>query len=170
MGSPTTLKLKLASHLPPVLADQVGLRRIVENLVRNAKESLPEGQGTVTVSTEVVAGNGVAGAGGDRILLSVSDEGCGISPEDHDRIFQDFFTTKDQGTGLGLSNVRRLVADFEGGIKVISEPGKGTTFMVSLPAATSGPLPPGSEVTGNPAEQAVDTSSPPTNAPPKEPV
>ena len=124
---PVDIHLDLDPDLPDVLADPVGLRRIVDNLVRNARESCAGGPGTVTVTT----GTAEAAA----IVLTVRDDGCGIDPADLDRIFNDFFTTKEGGTGLGLSNVRRLVADCEGTIEVESEPGRGTTFRVTLPPA-----------------------------------
>jgi len=68
-----------------------------------------------------------------RILVSVSDDGMGIEPEHLDDIFTDFFTTREGGTGLGLSNVRRLAADCGANIRVTSEPGHGTTFTLSFP-------------------------------------
>jgi len=68
-----------------------------------------------------------------RILVSVSDTGSGIAPENLDAIFTDFFTTREQGTGLGLSNVRRLIGDCGGSIRVRSELGRGTAFTLSFP-------------------------------------
>ena len=59
--------------------------------------------------------------------------GCGVEPEDRDRIFEDFYTSKTEGSGLGLSIVRRLVADLGGGLKLSSEPGQGSRFSISLP-------------------------------------
>lgn len=126
----TRLVNAVPANLPPVLADPVSLRRIMENLVRNAVESLPEGLGTVTVDAALDEDPHLEEM---RILVSVSDTGCGIAPEDHDRIFNDFFTTKEGGTGLGLSNVRRLAADCGANIRVTSEPGRGTTFRLSFP-------------------------------------
>ena len=117
-------------NLPAIVADPVSLRRIMENLVRNALESLPEGRGTVTVDAAVDEDPHLQEM---RILVSVSDTGCGIPAGDLDQIFTDFFTTKDGGTGLGLSNVRRLAADCGANIRVTSEPGRGTTFTLSFP-------------------------------------
>jgi signal transduction histidine kinase len=118
------------SSLPPVLADPISLRRILDNLVRNALESLrPEG-GAVTIDAAVDEDPNI---GEPRILVTVSDDGRGIPPEDLDRIFNDFFTTKSGGTGLGLSNVRRLTADCGGSVRVHSVPGRGTTFTLSFP-------------------------------------
>ena len=123
------------SNLPPVLADPIALRRIFDNLVRNAIESLPAGQGTVTVDATLDEDPHL---GEMRILVSVSDTGAGIPPENLDAIFTDFFTTRDHGTGLGLSNVRRLMADCGGTIRVHSEPGRGTTFTLSFPLPETG--------------------------------
>ncbi|MCP4574602.1 MAG: HAMP domain-containing histidine kinase [bacterium] len=126
---------RVEPDLPPVLADPVSLRRILDNLVRNALESLPEGRGRVTVTARRARDEALEE---DRILLEVADDGVGIAPEDRDRIFDDFFTTRPDGTGLGLSNVRRLVGDLGGRIGVTSEPGRGTTVTVSLPLPDTG--------------------------------
>ncbi len=118
------------ASLPPVMADPISLRRIFDNLVRNAIESLPDGEGSVTVDATVDEDPNL---GELRILVSVSDNGEGIAPENLDTIFTDFFTTREQGTGLGLSNVRRLIGDCGGNIRVQSESGSGTTFTLSFP-------------------------------------
>jgi len=126
-----TVTLELVAEPPPVLADPIGLRRITDNLVRNAIESLEGRPGTITVRTTVVP----AGAGAQRqFVLTVADTGVGIPPEDQERIFNDFYTTKQGGNGLGLSNVRRLVSDCEGTIELTSELGGGTVFTVNFPS------------------------------------
>jgi signal transduction histidine kinase len=122
------------TNLPPILADPISLRRIFDNLVRNALESLPDGQGTVTVDATVDEDPNLDEM---RILVSVSDTGEGIAAENLDAIFTDFFTTREHGTGLGLSNVRRLIGDCGGNIRVQSEPGRGTTFTLSFPPPES---------------------------------
>ena len=93
-----------------VLADALSLRRIIENLVDNAVESLGGEDGRVTVATTTAVGEG----GDRRVRLSVSDTGCGIPEADRARIFDDFFTTRPDGSGLGLSIVRRLTMDLDG--------------------------------------------------------
>jgi len=120
------LELELADGLPPVRADAVSLRRIVENLLRNAWESLDGAAGAVTLATEASADG--------RVRLMVSDTGPGIAPDVRERIFDDFYTTKTTGAGLGLTIVRRLVSDLGGRVQVESELGKGTRFIVTLPA------------------------------------
>lgn len=122
--------------LPPIQADPVGLRRIFDNLVRNAVESLEGGEGTVTIDATVAEDPRLEEV---RILVSVSDDGVGIPPENLDAVFTDFFTTREGGTGLGLSNVRRLAADCGATIGVTSEPGSGTTFTLSFPAPPPSP-------------------------------
>ncbi len=113
---------------PPVAGSQAQLGQVVLNLLLNAAQALPETGGSIRIST------GTAPDG--RALLEVEDDGCGIPKELHARIFAPFFTTKPvgQGTGLGLSICQKIVADHRGELSVRSEPGKGTTFRVLLPA------------------------------------
>jgi len=114
----------LADGLPAVSADALVLRRVIENLVSNAVDSLDGKNGTVTVTTE--QGKGI-------VRIAVSDTGRGMSKAELDRAFGDFYTTKPGGTGLGLSIVRRLVLDSNGSLQVETEPGKGSTFVVEIP-------------------------------------
>ncbi len=118
------VRTKLTDGLPPVSADALVLRRVIENLVSNALESLNGKTGTVTVSTE---------RGKGTVRLAVSDTGRGMSKAELDRAFDDFYTTKSGGTGLGLSIVRRLVLDSNGSMKVETESGQGSTFIVEIP-------------------------------------
>jgi signal transduction histidine kinase len=127
-----TLENKLGTNLPTVLADPVSLRRIFDNLVRNALESLPEGQGTISVNAFLEEDPLLEEM---RVLVEVADTGEGIAQEHLDDIFQDFFTTRSQGTGLGLSNVRRLAADCGAQVRVASQVGQGTTFTLSFPVS-----------------------------------
>lgn len=120
------VRAQLGSNLPPVSADAVVLRRVIENLVTNAVDSLEGRAGTVTVATE--QGNGM-------VRISVKDTGRGMTKTELDRAFDDFHTTKPGGTGLGLSIVRRLVLDSNGSLKVETEPGKGSKFIVEIPAS-----------------------------------
>ncbi len=120
----------IPTTLPPILADPISLRRIFDNLIRNAIESLRDHRGTVRVDARLGEDEILEEM---RILVEVQDDGVGIPPENLDRIFTDFFTTREQGTGLGLSNVRRLTADCGATLRVKSEPEQGTTFTISFP-------------------------------------
>ena len=93
-----------------------------------------DGQGEITVATRTAEG-------GRFIEIEFTDTGCGISPENLDKIFDPFFSTKFTGRGLGLAAVLGIVRGHKGGLKVYSEPGKGTTFLIRIPvtrAARSG--------------------------------
>jgi signal transduction histidine kinase len=118
----------LTAEVPRARADVLVVRRILDNLVRNAIESLDGGAGTVTVATH---GNG------NGVRITVADTGRGMTKAELDRAFDDFFTSKPGGTGLGLSIVRRLVTDLEGRLRVETEPGVGTRFIVELPSDSS---------------------------------
>lgn len=131
-SGPVRLLNLVPPDLPALQADPVSLRRIFDNLVRNAMESLPPAGGTISVGGAVAQDPELQET---RLVATVTDSGVGIPPEHLDRIFADFFTTKAQGTGLGLSNVRRLVADGGGKISVTSRAGHGTTFTLSFPLA-----------------------------------
>jgi signal transduction histidine kinase len=111
-----------------VEADAVSLRRIVENLVDNAVDSLPNGSGKVTVETQVVRDGSRP-----RVRLTVTDTGSGMSLAQRAHIFDDFYTTKPGGSGLGLSIVRRLVMDLHGSITVDSVEGQGSAFLIDFP-------------------------------------
>jgi signal transduction histidine kinase len=121
------LRTELPDRVPLVRVDALALRRVVENLLGNAVDSLEGRPGTVTIATE--------GGGNELVRLSVSDTGRGMTKAEQARAFDDFYTTKPGGTGLGLSIVRRLVLDSNGALRVESEPGKGSKFIVELPAA-----------------------------------
>ncbi|OLC70072.1 MAG: hypothetical protein AUH78_22240 [Gemmatimonadetes bacterium 13_1_40CM_4_69_8] len=110
------------------------LRRILENLVGNALDSLESRPGTVTVVTARAAG---ADDGRPAVRITVADTGRGMSREELNRAFDDFYTTKPGGTGLGLSIVRRLVLDANGALRVETEPGGGSKFIVELPGEPS---------------------------------
>jgi signal transduction histidine kinase len=128
------LATELADALPPVRGDALVIRRILENLVGNGVDALDGTAGTVTVATSL------AGDGPPAVRIAVIDTGRGMTKDELDRAFDDFYTTKPGGTGLGLSIVRRLVLDLEGRLRVETEPGQGTRFIVELPVLT--PCPP----------------------------
>ena len=119
------------AHVPPVVGDPIAFRRILENLTANAVDSLQSKSGRVTVSTQVINRDGEP----PSVRITVADTGRGMSPEEARRIFDDFYTTKKDGAGLGLSIVRRLVTDLHGTINVESAPDRGTRVAVDFPAA-----------------------------------
>jgi signal transduction histidine kinase len=120
----------LSMDLPPVLGDPVAIRRILENLVTNAVDSLESKPGRVTLSTQMLD----RPAEPPAIRVTVADTGRGMTADETGRIFNDFYTTKEGGTGLGLSIVRRLVMDLNGTVGVESAPGTGTRITIDIPA------------------------------------
>jgi signal transduction histidine kinase len=133
-GDGTQLRARLADQLPTALGDSLMVRRILENLVGNALDSIGgRPGGTVMVTTEAATGNQRVG-----VRITVADTGPGMTQSELDRAFDDFYTTKPGGTGLGLSIVRRLILDLNGTLRVETEPGAGTRVIIELPAATAG--------------------------------
>jgi PAS domain S-box-containing protein len=137
IGEQVRFEFRPQDDLWPVRLDPVQLDQILINLLVNARDAMPQG-GTLTVTTANVPAGGDAGDGGpdaDRVLLSVSDDGPGMSAEVRERVFEPFFTTKEKGrgTGLGLSTVYGAVRQCGGTIDVESRPGEGSTFRIWLP-------------------------------------
>src|SRR5208282_5426943 len=126
-----SLTLDLEPGLPPVLADPQQLQQMVLNLLMNAEQALENGpgQGEIEVRTSSRRPHAVR--------LEVRDDGAGIPREALPRIFDPFYTTKQAGagTGLGLSIVNAIAQEHGGEVSVESEPGRGATFVVDLPAA-----------------------------------
>jgi signal transduction histidine kinase len=112
-----------------VRGDESQLQQVFMNLMLNAVEAISN-SGELTVRTEIVTEN----SGAKKLLVSISDTGTGIAPEDLSRLFQPFFTTKKNGTGLGLAICQRVAQEHQGAIEVKSEIGRGSTFVVSLSA------------------------------------
>jgi signal transduction histidine kinase len=118
------LASEVAEPLPPITGDVERLRQVLLNLTRNALEALQDRGGHLTLRARAHDG---------AVEIDVEDDGPGFS-EDLP-IFDAFFTTKEQGTGLGLSLVHRIITDHGGSVRVASRPGR-TCFTVRLPAAT----------------------------------
>ncbi|HEY7684595.1 MAG TPA: HAMP domain-containing sensor histidine kinase [Gemmatimonadales bacterium] len=125
------LTLHLADALPEARIDPLALRRILQNLVSNAVESLASQPGLVTVSTAPAGEEGQP----PTVRVVIEDTGKGMTEAELERAFQDFYSTKPGGTGLGLSIVRRLVTDASGRLRVETSPGAGSRFIVEVPAA-----------------------------------
>jgi PAS domain S-box-containing protein len=123
---------QIEDNLPKIYADPQELEQVLVNLYFNAIDAMPDG-GALTVGAKL--GLGAAGVP-QEVVISVSDTGFGISPEDLPKIFQPFFTAKKKrGLGLGLPICDRIIKNHGGRIKVESQPGQGTTFEIYLPVA-----------------------------------
>jgi signal transduction histidine kinase len=123
---PDTIQLTLTCpvSLPPVLADIDQVRIVFANLIRNAREAMPQG-GKLAITAREMDGN---------IQVAVADTGVGIPPEQLSRVMEPLYSTKARGLGLGLSIARAIVEKNGGRLHVASEPGKGSTFTVFLQA------------------------------------
>lgn len=143
------LRLNLTRPMPPVEADATQIRQIVMNLVINASEAIGDKSGVITITTGCIncdhnylkdvwldenIGEGI------YVFIEIADSGCGMDKETLAKLFDPFFTTKFTGRGLGMAAVLGIVRSHKGAVKVYSEPGKGSTFKILLPAS------------GNPAE------------------
>jgi two-component system, NtrC family, nitrogen regulation sensor histidine kinase NtrY len=124
-GPKINLETDVDDRPMPLMVDPELLHRALSNLVLNAKDAMPEG-GTVTISTHPK---------GDAVELRVADTGLGLTPEECERLFTPYYTTKQHGTGLGLAIVQSVVADHAGTITVESLAGHGATFVITLPGA-----------------------------------
>jgi signal transduction histidine kinase len=114
-----------------VMADETLVKQAFLNIMLNAVEAMPTG-GDLAISTRLSPG-GEAGARPEWLEIVFDDTGPGIEEEDLGRIFDPFFTTKNDGTGLGLAITHRIIENHHGTIRVVSQRGKGTTFVVTLP-------------------------------------
>jgi CheY-like chemotaxis protein len=138
------LNYNLAKWLPPIEADASQIRQVIMNLVINASEAIGEKSGAIYISTSVMEYDREYLVESDLnndlkpgyyVCLEIADTGSGMDKETTDKIFDPFFTTKYTGRGLGLAAVLGIVRGHKGGIKVYSEPGKGTTFKLLFPVA-----------------------------------
>lgn len=124
-----SLEMQLDPAAPVVEADGALLHRALSNLVLNAVDAMPDG-GRIAIRTE--ASENVA-------AVEVADSGTGMTPEECERLFTPYYTTKQHGTGLGLAIVQSVVSDHGGKITVRSDAGQGTTFRIELPLASATP-------------------------------
>jgi nitrogen fixation/metabolism regulation signal transduction histidine kinase len=107
-----------------IVADKEQISRVFINLIKNATQAIPEGiRGKIHVSLEKQ----------DKLIIKISDNGCGIPDEIRGKLFTPSFTTKSSGSGLGLAMVKNIIINAKGNITFESEVGKGTTFIVTLP-------------------------------------
>ena len=127
-----------------ILGDAAQLRQVALNLLVNARDALTERGGTITISGRQVRHGGepdgydvITAPAGNYVMLELSDDGPGMTHETRRRIFEPFFTTKHAGHGLGLAAVLGIVRAHLGGLRVVSEPGRGARFQVLLPRAAT---------------------------------
>ncbi len=152
-GASVRCEFDLADDVRPADADKGQIGQVVQNLVINAVQAMPEG-GVIRLSlhNEKLSADAVPPLpAGDYLRMEIADTGCGIVPGNLARVFEPFFTTKELGTGLGLATVYSIVQKHQGHIRVESEPGRGTTFRIWLPAARTEPKP--TVVTSSPFER-----------------
>jgi PAS domain S-box-containing protein len=142
VGQSVQVYLRLDPDLPAALADPGAVEQVLTNLALNARDAMPDGGLLVVATSAVLADEAFCVAHptvapGCYVRLSVTDTGSGMDEATRRHLFEPFFTTKDvgKGTGLGLSVIYGIVRQHEGTIEVQSEPGKGSTFDVYLPAS-----------------------------------
>ncbi|MEI6702128.1 MAG: response regulator, partial [Deltaproteobacteria bacterium] len=137
------LRLNLTSLIPSVEADATQLRQIIMNLVINASEAIGEKSGVIAINTGCMEcdKNYLTSVWLDEnlgtglyVYLEVSDTGCGMDKDTLAKLFDPFFTTKFTGRGLGMAAVLGIVRGHKGAIRVYSEPDKGSSFKILLPA------------------------------------
>jgi len=140
-GSTVRAEFQVAPDLWAADVDRSQIGQVVQNLVINAMQAMRNG-GIIRIAlrnTELAEGQQPPLAPGRYLELSIADTGSGISPEHLARIFEPYFTTKEQGSGLGLATVYSIIRKHQGLVSVESEQGKGTTFRLWLPAAKVAP-------------------------------
>lgn len=127
--SEVRIEERYGDDVPTVMADPDQMKQVFVNLISNAVQAMEETGGTIIVDVD-----------GDEgfVSVSVTDDGPGIPAEDLSKVFDPFYSTRDEGTGLGLTMVHRIVDEHGGHIEVASKPGEGTRFTVSLPLAHDG--------------------------------
>lgn len=142
------LKYDFAENLPHIKADVTQINQLIMNLVINASEAIGENNGAISIRTGAIECDkaylqsawGVANLPeGLYVTLEVADTGIGMDKETISKIFEPFFTTKFTGRGLGMAAVQGIVRGHHGAIRIYSEPGKGTTFKILLPATEESP-------------------------------
>src|SRR5712664_556029 len=125
-----SIRTELAEGLPKVMADRVQLQQVFMNLMLNGIDAMKETSGGSELAIKSEAGDG-------QLLISVSDTGVGLPPEEADQIFRAFFTTKDNGTGMGLPISRSIIESHSGRLWAASASGRGATFQFTLPVTVA---------------------------------
>lgn len=142
------LRLNTSQHIPTVEADSTQIRQIIMNLVINASEAIGDNNGYITINTGCIECNNEYLKNvwlnenlndGLYVFFEISDTGCGMNKDTLLKLFDPFFSTKFTGRGLGMAAVLGIVRGHKGSIRVYSEPDKGTTFKILLPASSTCP-------------------------------
>ena len=123
------IRPRFAEGVPRVPVDGEQMRRVVINLVDNAIEAMDQ-RGTIEIETHHDASNSL-------VRITVADDGPGIPPEERDKLFLPYYSTKRRGSGLGLAIVRRIVIEHGGSIEVTANTPRGTRFVIELPCEGS---------------------------------
>jgi CheY-like chemotaxis protein len=143
------LRYELSPDLPVIEADAAQIQQVVMNLVTNASEAIGDRDGVIAIATRAQQLDeaqlrtvflGQTLKPGLHAVLEISDTGSGIPPEILGRIFDPFFTTKQSGRGLGLSAMQGILRGHHAGIRIQSEPGRGSTFTLYFPATAGAAL------------------------------
>ncbi len=150
-GTAVKCRFSIAADLWPCEIDEGQISQVVHNLVLNARQAMPSG-GWIDIAAENIAlseeqrlGKSLPLSNGDYVRIIIEDHGIGIPLQYINKIFDPYFTTKQQGSGLGLASCLSIMREHKGHISVDSKPGEGTTFYVYLPA-TPGATIPGSQI------------------------
>jgi signal transduction histidine kinase len=159
------LEKNLAQDLQTVRGDPNQLIQVMMNIMINAQQAMDGEPGTITVTS--------SSPNAGVVELRIQDNGPGMPEEVRSKIFEPFFTTKmaGKGTGLGLAVTYGIIKDHGGNIRVESEPGKGTTFIITLPVASTNPdaemenASPETEPAGEPPMPGSDDDQPSTADP-----
>jgi signal transduction histidine kinase len=126
---------ELAECLPDVIVDRVQVQQVLMNLILNGIEAMKDAPGELVITSQHTADG--------QVLISVTDSGVGIPPEQAERIFDAFFTTKPHGTGMGLSISRTIVESHGGRLWASPSTPRGATFQCTLPREVTAPAPSG---------------------------
>ncbi len=146
-GSKARCDFDLAPEAWPADVDRGQIGQVVQNIILNATHAMPAG-GVIRITLRnvtVAAGAKPTLAAGNYLRLSIADSGTGIAPDHLSRIFEPYFTTKKEGSGLGLATVYSIIKKHQGHVEAESKPGAGTTFHLWLPAASTDPVLPAAE-------------------------
>lgn len=144
-GATAQLRLNLAPELPGIMADSAQIRQVLINLVQNAAEAIGQLDGLIEVTTRATpidaawlaeASTGQHLSPGTYVCLEISDSGPGLDRATRARIFDPFFSTKGNGRGLGLAAALGIMRSHQGALRLVSEPGRGATFILAFPVHT----------------------------------